>query len=261
MDREYAIHCIYQGAYTYLRAFAEAGSMELHREDGAEWIAPKPGYPGPSLVYGLDLGEADAGRRLDALIDRVRAGQVPGLWFHSPNWTPANILERMQVRGFQDLSHPDEPEPAMALDMADAPEWPESAFEVKPVRTKSELEAWCGIVNEVLFECELMPAAHYTPWLASGTVSMAVAWQGGDPVATAAAIRNGDTASLEFVATVAKHRRKGAATAACVAALRKLKEAGVRTVTLRARHDGVRLYEKLGFRTYYNTTMMQYPGQ
>lgn len=261
MDREFAIRCIYQGAYTYLRAFAEATSMELHSEDGAEWIAPKPGCPGPSLVYGLNLGETDAARRLDALIDRIRAGQAPGLWFHSPDWTPANILERMQAKGFQDMSHPDEPEPAMALDMRHAPQWPEPVFEVKPVRRQSELEAWCGIVNEALFECELMPAAYYTPWLVSGTVMMVVAWQGEVPVATAASICDGGIASLEFVATVEKYRRKGAATAACVAALRALKELGVRTVTLRARHDGVSLYEKLGFRTYYNTTMMQYPKQ
>jgi GNAT superfamily N-acetyltransferase len=263
MDREYATQCIYKGAYTYLRAFAQATCMELHRENGIEWICPRPGASGPSLVYGANFGEGDAGRAIDELIPGIRAGRVPSLWFHSPDWKPGNIIDILLSKGFRDQSNPEEPEPAMALNMENAPEWPapKPDCQVKRVRSQSELEVWCDIVNDVLFHWPLLPAEHYAPWLADDAIALYVAYRDGIPVSTTATIRDGDAASLEFVATLESHRRRGAATAACVEALRRLQESCVQVVTLRARHDGVHMYEKLGFKTYYTTTMLAWPAE
>jgi ribosomal protein S18 acetylase RimI-like enzyme len=59
----------------------------------------------------------------------------------------------------------------------------------------------------------------------------------------------GDDLSVQYVATDARFRRRGLATALLRAVLARAHAAGRRTATLQASPDGMPVYERLGFRT------------
>ena len=65
----------------------------------------------------------------------------------------------------------------------------------------------------------------------------------------AVTVRLGDDASVQYVATDAAFRRRGLAGRLLAAALREARADGLRTATLQASPDGLRVYERLGFRT------------
>jgi Predicted acetyltransferase involved in intracellular survival and related acetyltransferases len=80
----------------------------------------------------------------------------------------------------------------------------------------------------------------------------------GIPVSTAATIRTGSTASLEFISTLKEHRRQKAAITLCSRAVEALFDNGVETVTLSGSSEAVPLYERLGFHSCFNNTIMLY---
>ena len=263
MDRNAIIQSIGDGAKVYLRAFALADCMALHNEDGLEWIAPMAGCSGPTLVYGVSAGGWDMDHQINGWVERVQSGGIPSNWFVAPDWSPGNVVELLRSKGFHDLSNPEEPEPAMALDLKTHSLWPEPDLKISvtQVLDPEGFAAWCDIVNEVLHGWPMVTVGHYGPWLSCAHIRMYLAHWGSLPVATAATIHNGKTASLEFVATKPEFRKRGMATAACVTALRELQASGVKLVSLRAYHDGTHLYESLGFQTYYRTVMLSYPRE
>lgn len=260
MNRDYLVECICRGVTSYLRSFALADCMELRIENGAEWISPKPGCAGPSLVFGLSLNAIGIENRIDTLIKGIMDGSVPSMWFVSPDWTPGNIVELLSAKGFRDLSNSDEPEPAMALSFEWVPEWrkPNPDVSVRKVQSSQEFSSWCAIANEVLHGWDMVTAEHYSAWLAEDGIAMYLAYIGDVPIATASTIRDGDAASLEFVATLKEYRNRGAASAICMHALNELRNKSIKIVTLRAFHDGISLYSKLGFKIYYTTVALSY---
>lgn len=244
----------------YLRSFALADNMELHAEEGVEWICPKPDAKGPSLVFKVFLDESTADSRIDKLVTGIKMGSIPEMWFISPNFKPENVEDILRSKGFEGLTSQESGEKAMAMDMGMVAQWPETnpSVEVKKVQSLSEFGLWCDIVNEVLHGWPMVTPEHYHPWLRHDEIALYLAFQDGKPVATSAAIQYGDKATLEFIATLKEHRGHGAATAACVKALQKLQNRDVGTVTLRAFPDGAPLYAKLGFKSYYNTVALTY---
>ncbi len=259
-DSPYAARCIVEGMERYFRSFALADTM--HHEPGeVEWIAPRPHASGPALVFKVALDERTAGERLDAVIPRVQAGTIPSLWVLTPASTPGNVMELLIARGFDAPSATAEPEPGMALAFEEAPPLPAPSpgVQVQQVRSQAGFAQWIDVVNEALHGWPMLDVAHYTPWLTQGKFSFYLACLNGVPVATAATIEDGDQASLEFVSTLKEHRCQGAATAACVEALRQLQHRGVRVVTLRSSSEAVALYERLGFRPYFEQVLIFYP--
>lgn len=83
---------------------------------------------------------------------------------------------------------------------------------------------------------------------------------GNNPVGTSMYIQDGDKASLELIATSQTSRNRSVGTAAVLTVLRELQNKGVKTATLRARHDTIEFYKKLGFQSYYDTEMMLFEG-
>jgi ribosomal protein S18 acetylase RimI-like enzyme len=149
----------------------------------------------------------------------------------------------------------------MALDLVTAPALPEGdpRVKVRRVRPPGAFATWVDVVNDALHGDVRMVASAYRAWLATPAYAFYLAYLDAMPVATAATLREGDVASIEFVGTLAAYRRQGAATAACVQALRDLQQAGVRTVTVQSSAEAVSLYERLGFRTYFTLTALDYP--
>ena len=68
-------------------------------------------------------------------------------------------------------------------------------------------------------------------------------------VCVAVTVRLGDDVSVQYVATESAFRRRGLAGRLLAAALAAAGADGARTATLQASPDGLRVYERLGFRT------------
>lgn len=82
----------------------------------------------------------------------------------------------------------------------------------------------------------------------------------GVPVSTAATLRSGGVASLEFVSTLEEYRRRGAAAVTCSRAIADLLADGVRAVTLSACGESVPLYRGLGFHRCFDNVIMEWAG-
>ena len=259
MDHDQYVKCIVEGMELYLRTLAHADCM--HDEAGdIEWISPLPNAVGPAIVFKIALDEATAADRIEALLPGLRAGTVPSVWFVSPTSTPPNILEILLAKGFKDLSNPAQPELGMASDMQVVPEWPvpNPGVMVRKVQSPSEFSLWVDVVNEALHGWDMLSCAHYYALVARAELSCYLAFLDGKPIATAATIQDGAQASLEFVSTLETYRQRGAASAVCMAALRELQQGNVHIVTLRASHEAIPLYTRLGFTSYFQTTAVAY---
>jgi ribosomal protein S18 acetylase RimI-like enzyme len=262
MDGNSLTECVYTGMEAYLRTFALSCDM-LHRNDnGVEWIAHKPGRPGPSLVFKATFTECTARERIDALLLEIRSGTVPSDWFVSPGWTPENIADILLAKGFRRASKPGEPHPGMALELGNALRWPEPNpdLAVRTVQSMPDFALWCGIVNGALFGHSMLSPESYSQWFLRNVYTMYLAYEAGEPIAAAATMpMGGGHATIEFVATRKEYRRKGAATALCVRAMSDLMCDGVRVVTLRASHEGFPVYQRLGFRPCCPIAELNYP--
>ena len=259
MDRDQCVKCIVEGMELYLRTLARADCMHDQAGD-IEWISPLPNAVGPAIVFKIALDQETAASKIDALLPGLQAGTVPSVWFVSPTSTPPNILEILLAKGFKDLSSPEQPELGMALDMQVVPEWPvpTPSVVVRKVQSPSEFSAWVGVVNEALHGWNMLSCEHYYPLVARAELSCYLAFLDGKPIATAATIQDGAQASLEFVSTLEAYRHRGAASAVCIAALRELQQGDVHIVTLRASHEAIPLYTRLGFKPYFQSTAVAY---
>lgn len=244
--------------FHYYRAFSRSGIVDWH-EGPVEWIMPREGEKGPSLVFHINLDEQECERELQSLTEGIKAGRVPSRWVVTPDDRPGDIVERLESMGFQNLSAGGT-EPGMILyEYAFCPCFSEKEpLRVKRVQTREEMRIWVDVVNTALHGWEMIDARHYFVWAESEDIKLYLCEMDGMAVSTAATIRTGDTASLEFVSTLEEYRRRGAAAAVCSRALEELFEGGVRTVTLSGAEEALALYKKLGFTECFENTIMLY---
>ena len=259
MDEKDYVRCIVEGMQLYFRAFGLADNMHYQPGD-IEWIAPRPDSKGVSIVFKVSLDEATAAQRIGEIIAGIKAGAIPSFWVVSPVSTPKNILDLLLSAGFKDTSNPEHPEPGMSLDMERLP----ASLKLNPnmkvtrVQSSDEFAVWIDVVNEALHGWNLLTAEHYGAWLSCTPLTFYLAYLDGTPAATVATFRDGDRASVEFVSTKKAYRRQGAATAVCLEALRALQKQGVKTVTLRSSTEAISLYTRLGFKSYFDLTLLSY---
>ncbi len=246
--------------YQYYKSFAHAGIIDYH-EGAVSWIIPKDGEKGPALAFGIHLDEENAGEELDKLINGICAKKVPQNWVVTPDATPGNIIEIMEKRGFRNLATEEsEPEPAMLLNKKEFKPYRSSDDSIvcRKVQTKEDFRLWISIVNTTLHGWDMIDADNYYTWIQNGYVDVYLGEIEGIPVSTAATIRNGKVASLDFVSTLEEYRRKKKASAVCSKAITDLFSSGIKDVTLSACGESVNLYKKFGFTSYFNNTIMHY---
>jgi hypothetical protein len=260
MDSRTTIQWIVEGMERYFRAFTLADNIQHHTGD-FEWIAPLTGTPGPAIVFKVSLEEATASQRIDEIIPDLKAGNIPSFWVVPPTSTPANVVDLLVKKGFNDLTGAVYTEPGMAVEIEAIPPLSLSnpGIVVKKVQTLSEFGTWTNIVNEALHGWELLTSQHYAAWLACEEFGFYQGTIEGKPIATVATMQTGDTASIEFVSTLSAYRRQGAAFTTNLVALHGLQQTGVRLVTLRSSKEAIPLYSQLGFQPYYEQVLLSYP--
>ena len=220
---------------------------------------PKEGEKGPSLAFHINLDEQEWERELPALIEGIKAGRVPSRWIVTPDDLPGDLIERLESVGFQNLSAGGT-EPGMllyehefrsCLSLGDT-------MRIKRVRTREEMKIWVDVVNTALHGWEMIDAEHYYVWVEREDIRLYLCEMDGVAVSTAATIRTGDVASLEFVSTLEEYRRRGAAAAVSSRALEELFADGVRAVTLSGAEEALVLYKNLGFNECFENVIMMY---
>ncbi len=255
--------CIVHGMETYFRTFALADNMCLHAGD-VEWISPRPNSTGPSLVYKVSLDESTVDARLAEMVPGLKAGAIPSLWVISPTSTPADIADHLHAIGFRGGFDPEHAEPGMALDVDEfsMQPRPDLDVEVDKVASLNEFAVWIDVVNEALHGWDMLSTEHYHAWMRHEPYSFYLGCYRGTPIATLATLQDGETAStasVEFVSTLKEYRRRGAATALCIKAIRDLQRKGVRVVTLRSSTEAIPVYARLGFKPYYEQLLLSHP--
>lgn len=252
------IKAIVQGLEVYFGFFTLADSI-CHHGGNIKWITPKPGFKGPAIVYKVFLPDA-AEKEIKGLVPDLRNGKVPSLWVISPLSTPGNLADILISKGFRDLRNSERPEYGMAMDFTvpfDLP-MPDPQVAIRRVTSVSDFKIWIDIVNIALHGWDLLTAEHYTIWFERKEFAFYLGYIGEIPVSTVAIIQDGKNASLEFVSTLKEYRNRGAACAVCLKAMRDLQVNGVEIVTLRSSFEAHKLYEKLGFRPYYEQRLLSF---
>jgi hypothetical protein len=263
MDQRYATTCIVSCARRYFRLLGGVEGMTYHPGE-VEWIAPVPPASGPRIIFHASLSSEAAAARIEAMRPGLRSGEIPSWWWLTPTSTPDNLGGLLVAHGFaRNAPEGGESEPGMALWLADAPTWPEPpvGLSVEEVSSERDFAAWADVVNEALHGWRLVTVGQHCPLVTRGDLICYLARLNGEPVATSARVQVGDAGSVEFVSTLAAHRKQGAGTAVSVAALRGLRARGVRTATLRGSPMAKGLYAKLGFRPYFDVDILTYKGE
>lgn len=255
---------VIQNYYQYYRAFTLSGIVELY-EEAVDWIMPKEGETGPSLAFHIHLDENRLEGQIQELISGIHAKTIPQRWIITPDATPTNIVSILEEKGFDNLSAevPDS-EPGMLLWSGEFQPYivPEDIPIIcRKVQTRAEFSIWVDVVNTALHGWAMIDAEHYYKWVEMGMAGIYIAEIGGVAVSTAATMRNGQTASLEFVSTLPEYRRQKAAITLCSKALADLFADGVEAVTLSGASEATVLYEKLGFHSCFPNIIMEYKLQ
>jgi ribosomal protein S18 acetylase RimI-like enzyme len=82
----------------------------------------------------------------------------------------------------------------------------------------------------------------------------------GKPVGTALSLHSGAVAGVYWVGVVPEYRRMGIGKACTAVVTRAAQRAGAEMVILQSSPAGLRIYEKLGFRTLFNYETMTWNG-
>jgi ribosomal protein S18 acetylase RimI-like enzyme len=252
---EYYLDCVEQGIQLYWRKLGKARNMVTCCGD-IEYVMPSP-RGGPERVYRLRLSPDTVERRVDEIISGIRAGEIPNGLLLGPGTTPADLAGILARKGF----HIDASDPCMALDLADFhwSETPPASTQICHISAEGQVSEWARVVNLGMFGFELVSAEKFNDVYHLVNTRFFLAYHDGAPASAAMTIRAGGVATLEFVATLEEHRRKGLGTAVTAAAMCDLRSLGVQTVTLRAEPDGVNIYKKVGFRVICQRVVATYP--
>lgn len=207
-------------------------------------------HPMCNYVHHSRFSEKDAGQRVDEVLDHFKSRNLPISWLVGPSCRPSNLTKELMSRGFVhdgdmagmtvDLRHFNEdlPDPE-DLVIKRVENDRDSQHYLKPLGIgfdfpESVVQGWGRINASHGFDPRL-PRLDY------------VAMADGKPVSCTTMFKNRDAAGIYCVATVPEMRRRGAATALIVNALREARDEGYGTGLLQAKSTAAAVYRRIGF--------------
>jgi GNAT superfamily N-acetyltransferase len=253
--------------FALFRAMASLpGGESVQRHDLSMHHAPvmNPMFNG---VWAAHLMPEDVDRAVDEATAWFAERDV-GLWFWwtGPGTMPADLGERLAARGLRSMAEQaedlapgikaaDRGSPCMVADLASVDAslaaGPEG-FEISPVSTEEDLEAFVAVLVEAMeipapVAAGWAEAAHSvgigaTPW------AMYLGRLEREPVATNMLFTGAGVASVYGVATLPAHRGQGIGGAITLAPLLEARDEGYEHAVLFSSLMGVHSYERIGFR-------------
>ena len=248
MNPRQILQHIDDGANHFLFTLADAPHMTRTDDHGITIIQPKPGEEGISFVCNLALAGPDAAEA-SALIRRAKSFGFP-VWFPllATDAQFADFFGRERLHSAP-LAADDE------VYMAMRPGEMTPGTPAFPVVHADALPAFADcahVANTVLADGrpDLHPI-HHAPLMQAGRIHCYVLYADDQPVSAAVTMAQAGIVSLELVATMPGHRRRGYADAVCRQAVQDAWARGAQLLTVRAVNSAAaRIYEKLGFRVY-----------
>jgi GNAT superfamily N-acetyltransferase len=252
--RAYYEDCITRGICLYWRTLGKARGMETHT--GEIEYTHASDRRGIERIFNLNVPPGGLDRLLETLATGIRTGSLPDSVILPPGVKPDNLTQLLVLKGFTiDTSGV-----CMALDLEN---WrfaglEEGEVRVTPIEDPMRLRQWVDIVNVALSGSEIMSYEQFGDLYVLEGGRFFLAWLGEVTAAACMTFRDGETVTLEMVATLQDYRCRGLATACITAALQELRARCVKTVTLRAEPAGISVYQKLGFQVVCNRVVASY---
>ncbi len=232
------------GAIFYLDFFADAIHMETIDNGIYRIIKPKENEQGICFVYDIRLEHLTNDEAKDKIAE-IKSLSLPVWWpLHSKR-----ILDLVNDNNpVAQLSNESDEFYMMLLPENQLESTPNNEV-IKRVKTIDDFKIWVDIANQVLSGGyqDIHPINHYS-WCEKGKLIPYIAYVDNKPAAIAAIMDNSGIASLEFVATLEEHRRKGLAKEVCINAIRSAFENGAKIITTRAFYPANLIYQSLGFK-------------
>jgi len=203
------------------------------------------------LYSRLDEGRAEAS--IDEAMDEFRARRIPMIWHVGRTTCPPEVSSLLERRGFPhdyDLI-------AMAADLASlAPFAKSREIEVRSCDSSDDCDLWAECLASSWDSppqvSEWMKRNRFfRPGWKGSNRTMYLGLLGGVPSGALMLFTSrDDVVGLQCVGTVAEARRQGVGEALVRAGLADARASGHKAVVVLSTTEGVRLYEKAGFRTF-----------
>lgn len=253
---------MFQALAFYFGEDTDHHQIQLHDDPDMFWTLTDIPFPLFNAVCRAHLPESDVDARIEAVLDRYRAANVPMLWWTGPATQPPDLGTYLQAHGLTQIGAL----PGMAVDMHDRSQQslPPTTCTIQQVNDAATLQTWCGVCVAGFDMPDFVATALYDMLVNKGFSSDLPSRNylgivDGQPVATASLYLGAGVAGIYNVATLDHARRQGLGTALTSRAMADAHMLGYRIATLQASPMGVSVYQQLGFREY--CTISQYMWQ
>lgn len=230
--------------------FGRGPGCTLHDDGDALWFET----PIPIIPYNTVLKfqvEHDVDRRIDMLVRGYAERNVAPLWIVHPSSLPADLPERLQKRGYQEI----ERAPCMARLLDTLPEPPPipEGVEVREVTGETDmielygLAAWrWGVPKEFRLQLRAMIEKFKIGERGSNT-RFWLAWKDGAPISKIGMYIGSGSVGIYGVATKPEARGLGIASVLMNVAMQAAKDAEHKLCVLDSSPMAEKLYQRLGF--------------
>lgn len=248
-NREIIQH-IDNGANYYVSLFGEAIHMEKVDKKFYSYVKPKAGEKGITFIYDVHINDIPP-EEIKTVFDEMRSMQCP-IWLGLLVSDEAAFIFNGKEPA-RDKTEPDEnDEIYMAMLPEDKGEYHKNNYKIIKVHSAEEFALWAQIANDIFSGGypDIHPVNHFT-WCEKKGVKCYIMYYDNIPVSVAAIMDNGGAASLEFVGTIPRMRKKGFAKAICEKAICDAFSDGASIITLRAiNRTAAKMYQSIGFKAY-----------
>jgi hypothetical protein len=237
--------------FAFWADFGRSSRVEVHDGPDMMWFVTGIPSPGGNGICRTRFERAGLDARIEAVLDRFRARNVPVTWHVGPTTRPRSLGKRLLAHGLQDAGS----EPGMAVDLAALDDSPElrPGLDIRRVCEPEELDKWMDVfaagfklprfVSETMYELELDLGLgqHPSRRLYLGSLR-------GRPVATSLLFLGAGVAGIYGVTTLSHVRRQGIGAAMTHVPLLKARAMDYSVGVLHASPMGENMYRQLGFR-------------
>jgi GNAT superfamily N-acetyltransferase len=232
------------------KAWAVWPELEYHEEPDLTWTLTHIPFSVFNGAFEARFAPDEVDARIDAVIARAAARDVPMMWWTGPSTRPAELGTVLQAKGFTLAARVQ----GMAVNLdalVDDLPVPEG-LEIDEVRDHAALEAW-GRLTARVFD---FPDFSLSPWIemhAAMGIGVDRPWRhfiarlGDKPVGASSLFCDNDVAGIASVATLPDFRRQGIGSAISLTPLCVARHDGYHVGTLCASAMGVSAYRRLGF--------------
>ena len=242
----------------YWKAACDSENAEYREEHGATFAYTGIQQEIFNVVLKTEFTEANAESATDAVIEFFKARRVPLIWYTGLLCTPKDMRMRLEARG-----HPHDYDlTAMAIDIEsmDLNFAKPDGLVVKEVRTSAESKKWVQCLASSWESPEEL-----VPWMMANPCynveltpksgkplprKMFVGLIDDEPVGTVMLNWKDGLIGLQTVGTSKSVRYKGIGSAVVSTALNDARAMGFGFAVVLSTVEGVKLYSKLGFKTY-----------